>query len=82
VFQGLDLSESHADRKTRILADGRLSLRGAPGARFFQGTLDNRFQVFLSKANSVARYGHRHLQNGSVDSERRFYRAPVIAWAI
>ncbi len=53
MLQGLDLAESHTDRKTRILADGRLRLRGPAGARFFQGTLDDRFKVFLGKANGL-----------------------------
>ena len=41
MFQGFDLAESHADRKARILADGRFGLRGAPGAGLFEGPLDD-----------------------------------------
>ena len=41
VFQGLDLPETHADRQTRILADGRFGLRGPSGPSFFQGTFDD-----------------------------------------
>ena len=50
VFQGFDLAESHADRKTSILTDGRLRLGGAAGARLFEGALDDRFQVFRGEA--------------------------------
>ena len=50
VLQSFDLAESHADRKTSILADGGFRLRGAARARFFESTLNDRFKVFLGKA--------------------------------
>ena len=49
MFQCFHLSESHTDRKTSILADSRLCLGSAAGARFFQGALDDRFQIFRGK---------------------------------
>ena len=36
--------------RPRILADGRLGLRGPARARFFERTLDDRFQVALGEA--------------------------------
>jgi len=63
VFQRFHFSESHTDRKTSILADSRLCLGSAAAARFFEGALDNRFQVFWCKTQRVARRdGHGHLQ--------------------
>ena len=50
VLQGLNLPESHADRKTSILADGGLGLGGAARARLVEGAFDDRFEVFLGKA--------------------------------
>jgi hypothetical protein len=47
MFQGFDFAESHTDRKTGILADGGLGLRGPARTRFFEGTLDDRFEVSL-----------------------------------
>ena len=53
MLQGFDLAQPDPDGQTRILADGRLGLRGASGSRLFQGTLNDRFQVSLGEANRI-----------------------------
>jgi len=50
VLQGLYFPESHADRKTSILADGGFRLRGAARTRIFESTFDDGFEVFWGKA--------------------------------
>ena len=86
MLQGLHLAESHADRKTGILADGGLGLRGAARTRFLQGALDDRFEVSLGETHGLAWHGLHGTDiviSNTVfeDSEPVILPARVVAWS-
>ena len=80
VLQGLDLAESHAHRKTGILADGGLGLRGAARARLLEGALDDRFEVSLGQGVDGLGWARRPSSSPTLSSRIQARDSTGLEW--